>query len=511
MTPNAAEKTPYSAFHLKRGLAYFASGKAATALLGLINFTLIVRLLPVQEYAGYVSIIAAMELAIAFSTLGLDWAGVRYLPEIRESGGGGLRLLIVRLCQYRALTLAGIALPAVALVPLLIGQDQMQFLLPAARIYLCVLCVEGLLRFILGAVFDSLLLQAQGQSSLLIRNGLMAAALAFAPPGAGLLDVARYDLAAACAGLLAALALLAMHLHTIDRSQSRESAAAALPSMARMRRMALHNYLSMLLMQLYSPQVLLLLASAFLPAADIAMLGFARNLTDLIRRYQPVEMLLGLVRPLLISTYARRRDFAGLARLSQLIYKLSLLTLCPVLVAFTAYGDLLIEVAAKHKYAEAYWLVAALAWLLVSRSHRALAGTMVNVLDQPQLLTRAALANLIVLPVCVAGFAIGHGAVSLFAGACVEEVVGTWIIVRGIRALGEPYTPPWPAMVRVVMIGASLSGLLLLARFQQPPALWAALQLAAAGAISLGLLLVSGYFDAPERSRLLGLVGRTAR
>jgi O-antigen/teichoic acid export membrane protein len=277
-----------------------------------------------------------------------------------------------------------------------------------------------------------------------------------------------------------------------------------------MRSMALHNYLSMLLMQLYSPQVLLLLASAFLPAAATAMLGFARNLTDLIRRYQPVEMLLGLVRPLLISTYARRRDFASLTRLSQLIYKLSLLTLCPVLVAFTAYGDLFIDVLAKHRYAEAYWLVAGLAWLLVSRSHRTLAGNIANVLDQPQLITRAALANLIVLPVCAAGFAAGHASLSLFAGGCVEEMVGTWILVRGIRALGEPYVPPWPAMIRVIIIGTSLSGLLLLARFEEPSAIWAGLQLAVAGAIAFGLLLASGYFDATERSRLLSLVGRTA-
>jgi O-antigen/teichoic acid export membrane protein len=506
-----AADAPYSAVRLKRGLGYFISGKGAAALLGLINFTLVVQLLPVEEYAGYVTIIAALEVAIAFSTFGLDWAGLRYLPEMREqSSGAGLRLLVWRLCGYRAASLGAVALLGAALLPWLMHQAQLDAFLPIAKIYLCVLCAEGMLRFILGVVFDSLLLQAQGQFSLIVRNASFASAVALAGSGAGIAEVARYDLAAASAGLLVAVILLLVHMHTACRRQL-DSGVSALPDAGRMRHMALHNYASMLLCQPYSPQALLLLAGLFLPSAATAVLGFARNLTDLIRRYQPVEMLLGLVRPLLISTYARQRDFASLARMSQLIYKFSLLTLCPVLVVCTAYGDLLIGVLAKQKYPQAYWLVVGLAWTLVLRSHRLLVGTMANILDQPQLLTRTSLATLVVLPVCVAGFALGHGALTLFIAAVIEEVLGTWMIVRGMRALGYSYVPPWQAMARVAAIGAALSGLLVAARLSEPPLLWLALQMAGAAAAAVALALASGFFDAPERSTLRGLAGLRGR
>jgi len=503
---------PYSRERVKRGLAYFFFGKGTAALLGLLNFTLIVRLLAVPEYAAYVSIIAAMELALAFSTFGLDWAGLRYLPEVRELGGGAaLRRIAVRLCLYRAASLAAAALAGLLALPLLADASHGQALIPVAHFYLGVLITEGMLRFVAGVIFDSLLMQAYGQAALLTRNACFAAALWFAAPGTGLAGIARFELASSCAGAALAVTLLFLFLRTRDAAGPAGGAAPALPSGARMRKMALHNYLSMLLNQPYSPQALLLMASLFLSPAQTAVLGFARNLTELIRRYQPVEMLLGLLRPILISTYARARDFAELARLSRLIYKLSLLTLCPVLIACTAYGDVLIAQLAQEKYASAYALVAGLAWTLLLRSHRLLAGTMANILDQPQLLTRTALATLVVLPVCAAGFSLGHGALTLFAAACVEEVIGTWIIVRGIRGLGHDYAPPWSAMARMAAICAGASGLLFLARSWHPSVPWLALQLALALVCAIGLALASGYLDRSERSMLLGAAGPGAR
>jgi len=504
---NTLNDAPYSAARLKRGLAYFAIGKAAAALLGVINFALIVQVLAVSEYAAYVSIIAAMELAIAFSTFGVDWAGLRYLPEVREHGNGrALCLLIFRLCSIRLASLAITALLGAAVLSWLVGRAQLQAFLPIAQIYLLVLLIDGMLRFILSVVFDSLLLQGQSQASLLVRNAVFASGLAIAVPGAGISHVAHSELVAACGALVVALALLLFHLHATRTAGDTEADAQA-PDFARMRRMALHNYLSLILNQPYSPQALILLAGLFLPAGTTAMLGFARNFTDLIRRYQPVELLLGLLRPLLISSYAKGRNFSALARMAQLIYKVSLLTLCPVLVACIAYGDELIAVISGHKYPDAYWLIVGLAWTLVLRSHRLLVGTMANILDRPDLLTRTAAATLVVLPVCVTGFACGYGPLTLFIAALVEEAIGTWVILRGIGALGYAYAPPWPAMVRVAVITFTLSGLLVVFRLPAQSMLWLILQSAFAAGAAVALALASGYFDAPERSTLRGIAG----
>ncbi|HEY4373051.1 MAG TPA: oligosaccharide flippase family protein [Burkholderiales bacterium] len=505
-----ANEAPYAFSRLKRSLTYFATGKSAAALLALANFTLVVQLLPVREYAAYASILATVELAINFSTFGLDWAGMRYLPELREHGNhAGLLRLMRRLLLYRFASLAAVALIGAAVLHWALGQAQLEAFAPVAKIYLCVMVIDGMLRFILGVAFDSLLLQGYSQVSLLIRNAIFAAVVAAAPAGANIHDVAHADLMAACGALFVAAVLLLSHL----RAGSREQAPAKLPptpDARRMRRMAMHNYLSMLLNLPYSPQALLLLAGWFLPLETTAVLGFARNFTELVRRYQPVEMLLGFVRPLLISTYARGRDFAALTRMSQLIYKISLLTLCPVLVMCTAYGDELIDVLTKHKYPQAYCLVVGLTWTLVLRSHRLLVGTMANILDRPELLTRTSTATLAVVPICAAGFSLGFGPLTMFVSSCVEETLGTWIIVGGMRAQGYAYAPPWTAMLRIALISAGLAGLLAAARLLEPSLVWQAVQVLGAATGVVGLAFACGYFDAPERSTLRSFARRGA-
>jgi len=359
-------------------------------------------------------------------------------------------------------------------------------------------------------VFDPLLLQAQSQFSLLVRNAVFAGSLALADGAVDLGRVAHFDFLASIAGLLIALTLLAVHLRSLGTRRGAR-VGGALPTGAQMRHMALHNYASLVLNQPYSPQALLLVAGLFLPASTTAMLGFARNLAELIRRYQPVEMLLGLLRPMMISVYAQGHDFARLERLSSLIYKLSLISLCPILVVFAAYGDVLIGLVSTGKYPDAYWLVVGLACTLVLRSHRLLIGTIANILDQPQLLTRTALASLVILPLCVAGFSLGQGALTLVGAACVEEILGTWIVMRGVRALGLAYAAPWSAMLRVAVISLVLSGLLLWARRWGLPTNWLLPQIALVGGVAISVALVSGFFDRSERTALRGFVAAGVR
>ena len=80
--------SPYSGALLKQSAIHFLTGKAASALLTFTILLWLVRLLSTQDYATYVTLVAAYELLFAISSLGLPWMAARYLPEYRLHASG---------------------------------------------------------------------------------------------------------------------------------------------------------------------------------------------------------------------------------------------------------------------------------------------------------------------------------------------------------------------------------------------------------------------------------------
>ena len=80
--------SPYSRHALKRSAAHFLIGKAISALFTLIILFWLVRLLTVEEYGAYVTLIAGMEFSLAIASFGLPWVAARYLPEFRLHASG---------------------------------------------------------------------------------------------------------------------------------------------------------------------------------------------------------------------------------------------------------------------------------------------------------------------------------------------------------------------------------------------------------------------------------------
>lgn len=110
------------------------------------------------------------------------------------------------------------------------------------------------------------------------------------------------------------------------------------PSRAQMRAVALHNYASGIVEYLYSPSCLILLLARSQAPEAMAGLGFVLRLTDIIRNYMPGMVIFSVVRSRMIGAYAGNRDYGELQRWAHFVFKISALSLLPVLAVAAVYG-----------------------------------------------------------------------------------------------------------------------------------------------------------------------------
>src|SRR5690606_4226073 len=76
----------YSRSRVRTSLAHFLLGRGVSALLGLGVAILIVRELPVRQYAGYTALTGAQLLLLALCNVGMERIIPRYFPELRQRG-----------------------------------------------------------------------------------------------------------------------------------------------------------------------------------------------------------------------------------------------------------------------------------------------------------------------------------------------------------------------------------------------------------------------------------------
>jgi O-antigen/teichoic acid export membrane protein len=214
------------------------------------------------------------------------------------------------------------------------------------------------------------------------------------------------------------------------------SAAWQRATFAQMRQVALHNYASGIVEYLYSPAFLILLLARVQSAEAMAGLGFVLRLTDIIRNYMPGMVIFSVVRSRMIGAYAGNRDYGELQRWAHFVFKISALTLLPVLAVAVVYGDLVLRLASGGRFAEYHALFAVLCAWLALRLHRLILNVVCNAIGLMGMWARAALCSLFVLPILyLVGF--GHLGVWFVALALLgNEIVINTLVVAGMRAHG---------------------------------------------------------------------------
>ena len=424
----------YSGAALGRSARHFLTGKVLSAAITLAILLGLVRVLPVEQYAAYVTLVAAMELAFALSFVGLPWLAARYLPEFRIHGTNEqLAGLCWRLVIFHALMVLVFAALLALLLDAYLDLLGLAEYRSAALIYLLVFIAEAMGRFMREGVLGALLQQGIAQASQVLRS-LLFLILLLALHYTGNLDleqVAKAELAASIGATLFALAGLWRYLGKPNTQANTHGWAP--PLVWRMWPTAAKMYASELLTLVHSPQLVLNVIQYWLGAGAAATFGFLCNLYGLISRYLPATLLFSLVRPKLVASYVQAGDIDALSRKANLAGKLSLLVLMPAVAFAAAGGSPLVNLLSGGKFPDTGLLLFGLMLALVPFSQRQLLETVAVATGHAGLCIKAAWASLAIPLLLVlmleAGFGLWAGVIGIGLG----QLIFVMVVLYGTR------------------------------------------------------------------------------
>lgn len=437
----------YSSAAIGRGTRHFIIGKAISATVSIVVLMLLVRALSVNEYAAYVTFIAAVELAFALTFFGLPWLAARYLPEFRiHSSGPRLRKLCWNLAGVHFVIVAISCLIFAVVLDVYLNGVGLAAYTSAAKIYLLLFLVEAIGRFAREGLLGALLMQDIIQISLVLRGLVFLLLLVIASQGhmLGLELAAWAELIAALVATAYALVGLWRRIALVNPQPS--SGDWVEPSMRGMWPAAVKMYSSQLLTLVYSPQMIVNMIQYFLGANSAAAFGFLRNLYDLVSRYLPATLLFNLIRPKLVASFVHAGDVSLLARHANLAGKLSMLALMPALAFVAAGGDELITRLSGNKFADIGLLFFGLMVALVPFSQRQLLETIAVATGHAGVCARAAATGL-VIPLLMfwmlnSGMGLWAGVIGIGLGHLFFDAIVVYAMVRktGFQADGAGFS-----------------------------------------------------------------------
>jgi O-antigen/teichoic acid export membrane protein len=505
----------YSLRNIRRSAGHFLLGKVGSAALTFTAFALTARLLGTGQYGTYAALIAAVELALSLSTLGMDWATGRFLPEYRvRAGRGQLARFIAATGGLQAgvllLAALGLALGAEALAARVGLADPVLL-----QLYAAVLATEGIARVLRDQMLGLLLAQRAAQVATVMRGAVLVALLLSAPllDGAAasvLRYVALAELAAAGAGLLlGAVALVRIVRHHAPDPAPAGMPAWQAPSWRRVAAIARDAYASMLLLIPAGGAVLTLTLGAIAGAPAAGAFGFVRGLTEQVRRFLPIELFLGLIRPGIVSRYAQHRDFAALNRQIALVFAVSVLAALPVLALLMAQAPLVARFIGGATFAEAGPLLAVWSVSLLLFTHRRALEVVANTAERSAACIVGS-AVLALSPLAMAALLWAGAPVPVALAAPLLADLGfSGVVAWLLHRASLPYRLPVPTLARLLLLLAGASAVLALAPLLTPT-LWHQAVLAGVLALLLtwGIAALWRPFQATEREAINALLPR---
>lgn len=446
---------PFSVARMRGSLYLFAAGKVMSGLIGIAWLLALVRALNVHDYGGYVALIAMLEVVLALSTVGVYAFAQRYVTEARLAHNlGALRRVVGYSVAYRVLTLlvaSALLFSFADSLARLIGQPD---LAPVLRLYVLVVACEGLARYV-ELVFESLLEQGRAQACAVARNGLrlvLVVATAWSGAQLSLADVVRIE--ALCSGLGMLMALVMLY-RLVKRVSPINAAPAGMDlSAGRVTSFLLPMYAALCLGMLYNPDTVKLVVSRTLGVAEAAAFGFAHAISNVLLRYLPANLLLGLVRPMLIARRGREGSDEQLMMVANIVLKVNVYLLTPVIVLFAVAGRDVMAMLSGGRFGAQWPVLLAMTALLLLLGLHVVLSLLATVLEDRRAVLLGTLAS---VPGVGIGIALAPylGPLAMALGLCASEVfycsASSWLL----RASGVRFAVDWAGWLRIGVAGAT--------------------------------------------------------
>lgn len=506
--PRVTHQQPYSGDMLRRAAWHFLSGKFVSGLLTLAILLTLVRVLEVQEYGGYVTLIAAGELVYGLCGLGFPWVAARYIPEYRlHASLASLRALIWQLLGWQIGMLFAAVVVGLLIQPFL-RWTVLDVTMLVSVVWLALILTEGAARFVCEALLAPLLQQGIARSSLIGRQVVFLVALV----GIATLDkvslenVLAFEVAAASIGLLVALVGLKWHLNSLNGTLT--SGDDRMLPLRRLWRTALPMYGADLLSLCYSPPVFLMLIQRFLGAEATAAFGFLRSLYEQAARYLPATLLFSVIRPKLVASYVDARSGLELSRNANLAGKISLFVLMPVLAFAAARGEALVTLLSGGRFPHTGSLFLGFMMVLIPLSQRQLLETVAVASGHGTLCMFAAVVGALGIPVGLFAFYIGAGLWAGIAALGIGQLLLVLFLAGSMQRL-IGYQPDAGGLLRLIVAAFAGASTAVLLDTGMPPMI----DLLITAALVLAVFLVAAWVVKPftelERRRVNRLIGRS--
>lgn len=447
----------YGKERVKRGLRHFFVGKSISAMAGFLAMVLVVQGLTVGDFASYSVLVALVEVFTAICGVGLSHVVLRYVPELYVSyRASALRQLIVRATTFRSLAL---------LVALALTWAMSEFVTPwlglegethAFKAFLVIVAFRSTNQY-LSLILESTLHQGMAQAAFaLIALGRCVGMIWLLKAGTiPLVDVIWLEAICELAAMLFMLGGIARNLSgSPEHDQPADDRNWYRDNRSQLRRFARSAYLQHLATLPFGGNTNRLVGGAMFSDLLMARFGFAQSLYEYAKRYLPTQLLVGLIRPVVVSRFATTRNFAAAAELCEQSFQVNLVVIAAMLAVLAVGGKDLMMVVSGGKYGAAGVSVAILAVLLVLlafETQRLVLEVLAQMVEHYEILipsnmflSASVLGGIIAFPwLGAVGFPLANLLALLFANA--------WVMQR-LRALGYSYRHDWRGTFQSILI-----------------------------------------------------------
>lgn len=442
----------YGSAAIRRSFVHFVFGKGVAAVSTMLVLFLIVRELSVAEFAAYTSLHALALIIGLVSSLGIPQLLHRFLPELRthHNNVSMYRLLVggisARAAAYAAL--AGLLLLALEPLASVFKLEQWLALLP---LYFLV----GLLRVnatFIAQALESLLWQRDAQYSLAATalTKLLATAYVVVTGELTLMLFVWIECAAEAVAIVMLL-LFMLARWRADPDRAHGNTQVLRDDAGRYLRFGYWCYLQNVTSIFFGSAPNRLFVAYFMSAEFIAVFGVVDRLIDFAKRYEPLHMFVGLVRPVLMSRYSRNNDFPALVRLANLVLFANFALLLAPLAALVVTGDAFLGWMTEGKFGDITWLVIGFYVVLLFGSLNNLVDMLVKAVEHNRvyMVTNLLLSGSLLLAIpLIDRLGLWSIALANLAGLMVSLL----LVCLYLRRHGFVYTPEWRHML--VLIGA---------------------------------------------------------
>lgn len=377
----------YGLHAASRSLGHFVLGKTFRMVSSLALMLVLVRVLPTEQYAIYISFQALVAALDVITSIGIKKVLFRFLPELRATGNhiAAYRLLLFgMLARSSVVFIFFVALlPLVPWIGSLFNIGDWTWLLPW---YL----VVGYLRLSaawLSECLESFLWQRESQYSMAVGGTVMAGGVVLM----ALLEHLSLENVVIVTGIGEAISLTLLTKAWIQKWRADEQHSVGDTNWwgknrSRAVRFGFWSYLLAQSSLLYGSAPNRLIVAHALPVHDLAILGVADNFMNLARRWVPSYMLMSMVRPIAMARYAAIGNIQEVVKILDFVFRVNTLLLLLPIVVLGVLGPQLLDWITAGKYASAGYLLLGFLVVLAFNGLRDLLELMVQALEKNSIL-----------------------------------------------------------------------------------------------------------------------------